>query len=621
MNRKDFLKKFSIASIPLVFQGIPVYAGGGLTESLMEIFGQVPINSDNVLVIIQLNGGNDGLNTVIPLDKYAELSVARPNIIINQTKVLPLSGNVTTGLHPAMDEMRNLYDNNQLAIIQGVSYPNPSFSHFHAQDIWFNGYGVAGSSDSGWIGRTLENKFPAFPAGYPNETMPDPPAIQIGGVMPLSLQGSTINMGYNVPNPTDLVNIVNASPGDLPNSDYGQELGFLRLMKSQSNVYASNITASYNDQNTLSDQYPTSGNSLATQLKIVARLIGGGLKTPIYIVNHENSFDTHVNQVTAGDTTAGSHAVFLEKLSKAVGAFMNDLTLMGKADKVLGMTHSEFGRRVINNASYGTDHGTAAPIFVFGSKVNPGMFGTSPNLPSNPNSNTQVNTQFDYRQVYAEMMRDWLNVSGSDTEMVLNGNYQNINFIHSDTQNVPGNGTLPIDKITLSIKQTLQNDEISFVAYSNHYYEKFIIQMSVDGTIFHDLKDITQRTNENVKTYISSLAKRNEARIYYRVMGISKQQELAYSNIIVTKNKQKQLISVYPNPVTNGRFNISFIKVPTSNVVVEIFDTKGTKLFYNQYTPNQQIFVQLSTLYDLNQLYLIKVSFDGEEVIEKIFFK
>lgn len=617
MKRRNFIKNVSLAGVPLIFKGIPVHALAELGSSPLAPMAKITAQSDKILVIIQLNGGNDGLNTVVPLDKYSKLASARPNIILPENKVLGLDGHPTIGLHPSMSGLRNLHNNGHLAIIQGVSYPNPVFSHFHAQDIWFSGMGAANQSDTGWMGRTLEKKFPGFPEGYPDVNSPDPPAVQIGGVTPLSLKGSEINMGYNVPNPTDLINIVNESPGNLPNTDYGNELGFLRLMKSQSNVYADNVTSSYNAQPTMSNKYPSSGSSLAEQLKIVARLIGGGLKTPVYVVNQDSNFDTHVNQVSSTNTTQGNHAGFLEKLSTAVEAFMDDLVLMGKADKVIGMTFSEFGRRVINNASFGTDHGSAAPIFVFGSKVNPGVYGVSPNLPDISTANTQVDTQFDYRQVYATVMREWLNVSDTDTQDVLHGQYDRVNFL----ANGGVDAVLPIDVIELTVKQTELYDELSFVAHSNHFYERFILEISTNGQTFNKVSNVQQVSNETLKTYHLRREKRSEARIYYRICGISKQQEIAYSNLVVVKNAFKQFFSLYPNPVTNQTFNIQFSERPKSNVTIEIFDLRGARLFYNQYQPNLLLQVKLNNDYDLNQVYIAKVSFDKEQITEKILFR
>jgi uncharacterized protein (DUF1501 family) len=289
--------------------------------------------------------------------------------------------------------------------------------------------------DSGWLGRALDIKYPNFPADYPSVEMPDPLAIQIGSTLPFVLQGENLNMGYSVTDPNALLNVINAITDPAPNNDYGQELTFLRLMKDQSNVYRTAIQTAYNVALSNAVVYPTS-NKLADQLKIVAKLINGGLKTPVYIVNHPNTHDTHEYQVTTADKTLGSQATNLTLLSQAIGAFQQDLEAMGKADKVAGMTFSEFGRRIKSNASFGTDHGSAAPVIFFGSALNtsptqvaatqypvPGMIGSSPNIPLSATVSDQVPMQFDYRQLYASVMQDWLCMTEAEVTQVLGTNF------------------------------------------------------------------------------------------------------------------------------------------------------------------------------------------------------
>jgi len=435
MKRRDFIKTTAAASIPLMVSGIPVMASSQIENTSLEKMALAAVNCGRILVIIQQNGGNDGLNTVFPLDKWDNLSTARANILMNKTQVLPLNNNSTTGLHPAMQDMQTLYNNGKLMIVQGVSYPNPNFSHFRATDIWFTGSESDQNLDTGWLGRALDIKYPNFPVGYPTTDMPDPLAIQIGSTLPFILQGANINMGYNVADPSSLLNVINAITDPVPNNDYGKELTFLRLMKDQSNVYRDTIQTAYNVPLSNEVTYPIA-NTLGDQLKIVAKLINGGLKTPVYIVNHPNTHDTHANQVTTTDKTLGSQATNLTLLSRAIGAFQLDLEQMGKADKVAGMTFSEFGRRIKSNASFGTDHGSAAPVMFFGSALNTsptavagtqypvaGMIGSSPNLPANATVNDQVPMQFDYRQLYSSVMQDWLCMTEAEVTQVLGSNF------------------------------------------------------------------------------------------------------------------------------------------------------------------------------------------------------
>jgi uncharacterized protein (DUF1501 family) len=444
MERRNFIKTGALATIPLALNGIPVMASSSIESNALDILANAAVNCGKILVIIQMNGGNDGLNTVFPLDKWTNLNNARANILMNQSAVLPLANNNTTGIHPAMSEMKNLHDNGKLMIIQGVSYPNPSYSHFRATDIWFTASGSNQTLDSGWLGRSLDQIYPNFPTGYPTVNMPDPLAIQIGSTLPFSLQGPNINMGYNAPDPNALLNVINQITDPAPNSDYGMELTFLRLMKDQSNVYRNAIQKAYNTKQTQSAAYPSS-NKLGDQLKIVAKLINGGLQTPIYIVNHPNTSDLHSGQVDTTDKTQGAHANNLSILSKAISAFQQDLELMGKSHLVTGMTFSEFGRRIKSNGSLGTDHGAGAPVIVFGAALNTGlssitaqnpvsgMIGSSPNLPLNATVSDQVAMQFDFRQIYSSIMQDWLCMSESQTTAVLGGTFAKLALFKNTT--------------------------------------------------------------------------------------------------------------------------------------------------------------------------------------------
>ena len=435
MKRRNFLKSASLASAAMMLKGIPVTAASTLESDVLTKMAEAASTCGKILVIIQLNGGNDGLNTVFPLDYWSNLNNARTNILMDESDVLDLDNNLFAGLHPSMPELQTLYNEGKLMIVQGVSYPNPSYSHFRATDIWFTASDSNETLTSGWLGRALDTIYPDFPTGYPTVDMPDPLAIQIGSSLPFSLQGPTMNMGYCVPDPDALLNVINGITDPAPNNDYGHELTFLRLMKDQSNLYRNAIQTAYNVPITSTVTYPTD-NYLAEQLRIVARLINGGLKTPIYIVNHPNTHDTHEHQVDSADKTQGSHADNLRILSSAIGAFQTDLEQMGKSQYVTGMTFSEFGRRIISNASYGTDHGAGAPVLFFGTSLNtnpadvastaypvPGMIGVSPPIPVTASVFDQVEMQFDFRQIYTTIMQDWLCVPEADATAVLGENF------------------------------------------------------------------------------------------------------------------------------------------------------------------------------------------------------
>jgi uncharacterized protein (DUF1501 family) len=412
MKRRDFLRQAIPAStLPFLIGGFSVRAFG--RSPILEALLGTAFYTDRVLVLVQLNGGNDGLNMVIPLDQYSVLSQLRANILIDSTKVLPLTG--ATGLHPAMTGMQNLYNSGQLAVVQGVGYPNPNFSHFRATDIWLSGADYNQIRDTGVLGRYLDAEFPGFPDGYPSTVMPDPLAISIGSLVSSGLQGSSVSMGMAIADP----NAQYILPGGVdtpPNTAAGHELTFVREVAQQTQVYSAAVKSASNNVTNKSTLYPT-GNSLSDQLKIVARLIAGGLKTRVYTVSI-GGFDTHSAQVDPADAThsTGAHATLLKRLSDAVAAFMDDLTLLGADNRVIGMTFSEFGRRIKSNASGGTDHGTSEPVIVFGKLVNPGLVGNNPVITL---TSDNLPMQYDFRRVYGTVLRDWFGASPTELESVL----------------------------------------------------------------------------------------------------------------------------------------------------------------------------------------------------------
>lgn len=429
MKRRKFVSALSAATVlPALLDGfsLKTFAASPLLKALAAA-----ADNDHVLVLIQLSGGNDGLNTVIPLDQYSELSAARSNILIPSGQVLPLNGHPETGLHPAMTGIQQLYNNGLATILQGVSYPSPNFSHFRATDIWLTASDSAQTLTTGWAGRYLDYEYPNYPAGYPNAIMPDPLALEIGSTISLGLQGPAVNMGMTITDPTNFYNLINGIQDPAPNTNYGRELTYIRQVSQQSQAYSAVITAAANNIPTQSPSYPAAGtNSLADQLKIVARLIAGGLKTKIYMVSM-GGFDSHSNQVVAGNTATGNHANLLSQLSAAIAAFQGDLSYLNVADRVVGMTFSEFGRRIISNASVGTDHGAGAPMLLFGSPVQGGILGTNPVIPVNANVNDNVAMQYDFRSVYSSVLNEWFCVPQADLNQIMLQNFQLLPVIQS----------------------------------------------------------------------------------------------------------------------------------------------------------------------------------------------
>lgn len=416
MKRRDFLHTAAATSLPILLNGMGVSV---LPQSSM--FRAVNGETDRVLVLVQLNGGNDGLNTLIPIDQYSNLANARTNILIPENTVLNLT--LATGMHPAMTGLKNLFDDGKLNIIQSVGYPNQNRSHFRSSDIWTSGSAHDEFLTTGWMGRYFESKFPDYPQSYPSDDCPDPFAITIGSLTSETCQGSSSNYSLALNDPSSLGQLNEAEPGDIPlDTCYGYELDFIRTSIAQTNAYSTTILDAADNGGNLAT-YPETG--LAEKLKVVAQLISGGLQTSVYIVNL-GGFDTHATQVEEGDTTIGEHAVLLQTLSDAIAAFQQDLQLLNLEERVVGMTFSEFGRQIKSNDSLGTDHGNAAPLMVFGSCVNPAIIGNNPEIPSEVDNQEGVQMQFDFRSVYGSILMDWFNVSEEEVKGLLFPEFQHI---------------------------------------------------------------------------------------------------------------------------------------------------------------------------------------------------
>lgn len=431
MKRRDFLRNTIPATIlPSIVNGQTVTALS--STPFLNMLTNYATETDHVLVIIEMNGGNDGLNMVIPRDNYSAYFNARSNIAIPESKILALNGNNVTGLHPAMTGVQQLFNDGKAAIVQSVGYANPNFSHFRATDIWMSGSDSDEVIDSGWVGRYLNYEFPNFPTGYPNASMPDPLAIQIGSVSSLTFHGPSMGMAMSITSPTSFYSIVDDIQDPAPATRAGKELTFIREIARQTELFAGSIKKAAGNA-TQQLAYPAD-NRLANQLKIIARLIKGGLKTRVYMVNI-NGFDTHSMQTDMADPTIGKHAELLKTLSDAMKAFQDDLNFLGIEDRVLSFTFSEFGRRVKSNFSVGTDHGAAAPMLIFGSKVQSGVVGHNPDIPAAVSSNVNIPLQYDYRSVYASILEKWFCADSTALQTILMDNYQQLPIIQDGSCN------------------------------------------------------------------------------------------------------------------------------------------------------------------------------------------
>ncbi|MEN9961399.1 MAG: hypothetical protein RL045_1652 [Bacteroidota bacterium] len=396
LSRSEFLRQMALLSggLSLGIAGLPGQAYAQLPAGLAA---SVP--AGNVLVIIQLAGGNDGLNTVIPAENDTYFS-KRPDIAIKKVDALALKNGMY--LHPSMTGIKSLYDQGNVAVVQSVGYANPNRSHFRATDIWNTGSDANVVWEEGWAARYLAEKYPSYPIAMPAHPM----AIQLGSVESLLFQSDIGRFGTVFEDPNLFYQLVSGTLTDdeiPPATLAGDELAFLKQISSASLLYSTVIRdGALKGANAVS--YPAT--NLAKQLGIVAKLISGGLETPVYLCTI-GGFDTHANQLN-------QHANLWKQISDAVTAFQKDLKTQNKADKVTLMTFSEFGRRVNQNGTTGTDHGTAAPLFVIGNTVRGGLVGDNPNL-TNLDTNGDLKANFDYRQVYSTILSDHLGLSTTST--------------------------------------------------------------------------------------------------------------------------------------------------------------------------------------------------------------
>ncbi len=414
MKRRNFLKTSGAFSLPILLNGMPVSAVAR-NNWLSELGAQ----TDRVLVLIQLNGGNDGLNTLIPIDQYDQLVKARSNVLIPKNQILPLTE--TLGFHPSMEGFQQLFQDGKVGVVQDVGYPNQNRSHFRSTDIWQTASPATEYYPTGWLGRYFDQEAPGYPQGYPNSEQPDPFAITMGSTVSETCQGRIANFSMVVEDPFALVPLEESGGQSADDSPYGMELAFLQQSISQTNAYSNVVLeAAEAGQNTVA--YPQN-NPLAAQLRNVALLISGGLQTSVYVARL-GGFDTHANQVVDGEATTGEHALLLQYLSEAITAFQEDLRRQGLEERVMGMTFSEFGRQIRSNFSLGTDHGTAAPLFLFGSCLKPGVLGANPDIPDNVEPQEGVPMQFDFRDVYGSVLIDWFNATEQQVKGLLHEGFQ-----------------------------------------------------------------------------------------------------------------------------------------------------------------------------------------------------
>jgi uncharacterized protein (DUF1501 family) len=413
LNRRTFLKRgvtfvaLSLVSRYMMMQTSPNHD---------SVFGQASTQAGNnkLLVIVQLTGGNDGLNTVIPY-KNGIYYDARPTLAVPDSQVLPLDSAAGIGLNPNLKNMKQFFDDGKLAVINGVGYPSANRSHFRSTDIWMSGAPdkVVGT---GWIGRYLDHSIQQFHGS-------SFPAANVQGVLPLTLKGDTVV----VPSIQSLASYTFQTDPKFP-GDRDEQLAVFNAINSPTNssdsylnlLSSSGIQAVSSSQDlqtaaakyTSSVKFPT--DPFGQALQLVSQILTSGLGTQVMHVAI-GGFDTHANQNTA----TSNQPTLLSTVDGGLKALYDDLVGHGIADEVTIMTFSEFGRRVRENGSQGTDHGTAAPMFVLGNSVKGGLYGDYPSL-TQLDSNGDLVFNVDFREVYTTVLEDWL---AADASTILDSSY------------------------------------------------------------------------------------------------------------------------------------------------------------------------------------------------------
>lgn len=416
MTRREFVKK------GLTMVAVGATAPSFLTRTALamnnpwdiaQVTSRPGVPDEHILVVIQMGGGNDGLNTVVPFSEEAYYRV-RPTLAVPANNVLKVTD--TLGLHPSLAKARTLYDKGAMAVIQGVGYPNPSRSHFKSMEIWHTADPEGRVVRYGWVGRYFDSKCPVCE---------QPTAgVNVGSSLPLAMQAES-GQGVTLETPetfqwmpslngigereqVELFRLLNA-----PAPNEAGTIDFLRHTAMNAYVSAERVRDAIGMYKG-GVEYPNT--RFAYSMKLIAQMVAGNLPTKVYYA-HIAGFDTHAAQ-------RGAHDRLLNDLASGVEAFYRDLEAQGNADRVVVLAFSEFGRRVAENGSAGTDHGTAAPMFIFGKPIKGGLYGQHPSLTDLTDGDLRHG--IDFRSVYATVLDKWL---GADPAKILGAPFDRVPFI------------------------------------------------------------------------------------------------------------------------------------------------------------------------------------------------
>lgn len=563
-SRRGFLKSAGLLGV-----GTPLIMGSSMVRPFMSsqasrMLRDIP--TDRILLIIQLQGGVDGLNMIVPLSTQAYYD-SRPDIALGAADTFALSGQ--WGMNNNLADLQDFWAQGDMSVIQGVGYEGSSLSHFRGTDIWNSG-SPHFNDTTGWIGRTLDFHHPDFDTNPPSA----PLAVEINSSSSMLFNSPETNMGMTLRNPDEFYRIAQGGGiydvGDVPGDSHGDELAFIRQVANYTVQYSTEIKNAA-DAGSNAVSYPNS--DIAERLSIIAKLIKGDLGARIYKVQI-GSFDTHATQITRMGT-------LFNELGSAIKAFYDDLEADNLESRVLSMTYSEFGRRIEQNASEGTDHGTASPQLIIGrGTVNGGMKGSDPDL-SNPDSRGNLVASTDFRHIYGTVMTEWFGIDCNATVSILDYDYNHLELIDSPEVSA-ASCTLPIELTSFSAIQLdgglIQLDWQTQSELNNAGFEVERLYLDANREVWTKIGFV-----EGAGTTNSSQNYRFETQVAgsglyrFRLKQIDLNGTISYTNRIeltVDLPEDFGSLEIYPNPVFNtANIRVSVRKV--QDLSLKLYDGNG----------------------------------------------
>jgi uncharacterized protein (DUF1501 family) len=594
MQRRKFLKdSMLLGGVPLFLNNMPLKTMSTFNMPFTD--ADCAAIKDRVLVLVRMEGGNDGLNTIVPVSQYSIYKNSRPTLAIPDTgasKYITLDSSLPdakkAGLHPSMTAFKDLYDAGKLNIVNGVGYADNNRSHFKATDLWLS----AGDTTpelfdigSGFMGRYLDFSFPGN-INNPTPAMPDPLGLELGsstaslGYKTTSGQYANILLTADAASFSTYVAGLGGSPvNPLPASQMGNRIAYIRNVELSINAYSNRITKVYNDGANLAS-YPAD-SYLSYQLRTVARLLKGGSKTKIFLVQ-TYGYDTHNNQVVAGSSTTGNHAGLLKDLTESIKAFQTDLQLLGLEDKVVTATFTEFGRTLTENANRGTDHGGVNNMFIIGKNVQAGVTGDVPDLKKVVDGGV-MDIRYDYRSIYTSLLQDFLGAGPFPLAAAKLDSFQATKPVLFKATAIadPSCYTSIILPVTLTALQaSLKTDgtvDVTWQTEEENNTRDFEIQKGTALSSFEAIGTLPAAGNSGIsRKYLFKDATPFKGINLYRLKQSDLDGRFTYYGPVSVKvnNITKTVISISPNPAV-GFLNIKITSDKNIQADIVVYDVQG----------------------------------------------